>query len=305
MRVTLIHNPDAGNAGAARGDDLAALIGKSGHRVIYQSSRSADWDKILQEPTDLVAVAGGDGIVGKVAKRMIGKSTPLAVLPIGTANNIANALGLARQPLNQLIAAWRIGRRMKFDVGAATGPWGSTHFIEGLGLGLFAETMSRLDARKNIDIAHHGLTDKKITSVLEIMKVRLEGCQATRLKLELDDQDLSGNYLLLEAMNIRYIGPNLCLAAAADPTDGLFDVVLIADEHRDQLKNYLAERLEGNSECAVLPVRQCRHVHIECQALPIHIDDDLQLKRGAPKRFSSAVIDVTIESGAVEFLALE
>ena len=52
---------------------------------------------------------------------------------------------------------------MKFDVGAASGPWGSTYFVEGLGMGLFTDTMSRLDARKNIDIAHHNVAEKKIT----------------------------------------------------------------------------------------------------------------------------------------------
>ncbi len=79
---------------------------------------------------------------------MIGKHTPLAVLPMGTANNVANALGVADRPLDQLIAGWNGARRMKFDVGAASGPWGSTYFIEGLGLGIFTETMARLDARK-------------------------------------------------------------------------------------------------------------------------------------------------------------
>jgi len=50
-------------------------------------------------------------------------------------------------------------------------------------------------------------------------------------------------------------------------------------------------------------VQKCCHLHIECETLPIHIDDDLQLKRSAPKHFSSAVMDVTLESGALEFLA--
>lgn len=38
---------------------------------------------------------------------------------------------------------------------------------------------------------------------------------------------------------------------------------------------------------------------------PIHIDNDLQLNRGAPTPFSSAEIDVTLDSGALEFLTVE
>jgi diacylglycerol kinase (ATP) len=302
MKVTLIYNPDAGGDNQPTGDDILKLIRGAGYSAVCQSSRETGWEKALEIPADLIAVSGGDGIVGKVAKRMIGKHTPLAVLPMGTANNVANALGVADQPLHQLIAGWNSARRMKFDVGAASGPWGSTYFIEGLGLGIFTETMARLDARKNIDIAHHNVTERKITSVLEFMNIRLEGYPGIRLKLTLDDRDLSGEYVLLEALNIRYIGPNLCLAPAADAGDGLFDVVLVSNDQRSQLKRYLSDRLEGKSDCPALTVRKGRHLHIECDCFPIHIDDDLRMKSGPPTPFSSVEIDVTLDAAALEFL---
>ena len=197
MNVTLIYNPDAGSDNQPSDDEIVNLIRSAGHSAECQSSNQIGWEKALEKPVDLVAVSGGDGIVGKVAKRMIGKHTPLAVLPMGTANNVANALGVADRPLDQLIAGWNSAHRMKFDVGAASGPWGSTYFIEGLGLGIFTETMARLDARKNIDIAHHNVTERKIASVLEFMNIRLDGYPGIRLKLTLDDQDLSGEYVLL------------------------------------------------------------------------------------------------------------
>jgi len=302
MNVTLIYNPDAGSDNRLSGDEILKLIHGAGHSAVCQSSKEIGWEKALEKPADIVAVSGGDGSVGKVAKRMIGKHTPLAVLPMGTANNVAKAIGVADQPLDQLIAGWNSARRMKFDVGAASGPWGSTYFIEGLGLGIFTETMARLDARKNIDIAHHNVTGRKITSVLEIMNLRLEGYPAIRLKLTLDDRDLSGNYVLLEALNSRYIGPNLCLAPAANPSDGLFDVVLVSDDQRSELKRYMSDRLEGKSDCPELTVRRGRHLHIECDCFPIHIDDDLRMKSRPPTPFSSAEIDVTLDSAALEFL---
>ena len=302
MKVTLIHNPDAGSDDQPSGDEILDLVRNAGHSAIYQSSSEGEWKKVLQQNADIVAVAGGDGIVGNVAKRLIGKGVPIAVLPMGTANNIAIALGLTDRPLDQLISGWATARRMKFDVGAASGPWGSTYFIEGMGMGLFTDTMSRLDARKNIDIAHHSGAEKKITSVLEIMNMRLEGYPANRLKLTLDDRDLSGEYLLLEAMNIRCVGPNLCLAPAADPDDGVLDVVLVSNDERSQLKRYLSDRVEGKSDCAVLTVQKGRHLHIECEWFPIHIDDDIKLKKKPPTPFSSSVIDVTLDSAALEML---
>jgi diacylglycerol kinase family enzyme len=143
MKVTLIHNPDAGSTDESCADDLANSIRAAGHSVTCRSCRSAGWENALLEPSDLVAVAGGDGIVGTVAKRMIGKSVPITVLPMGTANNIASTLGLTGIPNDDLIRGWGSARRIQLDLGTARGPWGKRYFIEGLGLGLFTDVESK------------------------------------------------------------------------------------------------------------------------------------------------------------------
>ena len=93
MRVTLIHNPTAGEDAQPARDDLLRLLCSTGHVIFYQSSKEKSWKQALHEPCDLVVAAGGDGLVGKVAKRLIGRQTPLAILPLGTANNLARTLG--------------------------------------------------------------------------------------------------------------------------------------------------------------------------------------------------------------------
>jgi diacylglycerol kinase family enzyme len=302
MKVTLIHNPEAGGDDQPTGEDLVGLIRSVGHSVLYQTSKNAEWQRALEQATDLVAVAGGDGVVGLVAKRLIGKPVPVTVLPMGTANNIASALNLKGRPLDQLIAGWTDARRVKFDIGVADGPWGSDYFIEGLGAGAFTETMSRLDARKNVDLAHHDETDKKIISALQIMKIRLESCSALRLKLAIDGRDLSGNYVLLEAMNIRSVGPNLCLAPCADPADGLLDFVLVRDDERDRLNQYLSARIEGQQSAPELKVEKGRRLHIECDETRIHIDDDVWPKHGEHPPYSPMIIDVSLHPENLEMV---
>jgi len=302
MRVTLIHNPEAGNDEPSSGDELLRLIRDAGHSVLYQSSKHADWRQPFEEPTDLVAVAGGDGIVGKVAKQMVGKGVPITILPMGTANNIATTFDLKGRRPDQLIAGWASARRMKFDVGVANGPWGSTYFVEGVGLGTFTETMLRLDARKNIDLSHHDAAEKKITSVLHIMRIRLEGSRAFPLKLSLDGRDLTGNYVLLEAMNIRSIGPNLRLAADADPGDGLLDIVLVSDGERENLHQYLSDRIAGKQVPPALTAHRGRHLHIECDELRLHIDDEVWPSDGQHPPFSPMIIDVNLHSESLELL---
>ena len=241
-------------------------------------------------------------MVGLVVKRLIGKPVPVTVLPMGTANNIARALNLKGRPLDQLIAGWADGRRVRIDIGVANGPWGSDYFIEGLGAGAFTDTMSRLDARKNVDLAHHDDTDKKIISALQIMKIRLESCSALRLKLAIDGRNLSGDYVLLEAMNIRSIGPNLCLAPCADPVDGLLDFVLVRDDERDQLNQYLSARIEGKRSAPELKVERGRRLHIECDETRVHIDDDVWPKHGEHPPYSPMIIEASLHPESLEMV---
>lgn len=301
MKVILIHNPGAGVEDQPSADYVAKLIRAAGHSVQFQSSSHADWKKLLQENADLIAVAGGDGIVGKVAKLSLGRSIPIAVLPMGTANNIAGALGLTDKPLEELVAAWRHPRPTRFDVGVARGPWGENYFLEGIGVGLFTDTMSRLDARKNVDLAHLDAAEEKITSVLEIMHIRLENCPLHPLKLSLDDRDLSGEYILLEVMNIRSVGPNLVLAPHAEPGDGMLDVVLITKDDEAELSKYLSNRIGRGTGSHGLTGRRARRLRIECAESRIHIDDDLWPPKDSP---TPATVEISLADQWLEMLTV-
>jgi diacylglycerol kinase (ATP) len=302
LRITLIHNPEAGTEGQLSGDELVRLVREAGHSAVYRSTKHADWQESLDEPADLIAVAGGDGAVGLVTKRLVGKRVPLTILPMGTANNIAATFNLKDRALDQLIAGWPAAPRRKFDVGAATGPWGLSFFIESIGIGAFTDSMSRLDARRNADLAHHEDRDKKIQTVLHILKIRLEGSPALRLKMTLDGRDLSGEYVLLETMNTRSIGPNLCLAPQADPGDGLLDIVLVADHEREKLIRYLAERITGKKTVPELTVHRGRHLRLECDEFRVHIDDAVWPSHGEHPPYSPMIIDINLHPESLEIV---
>ena len=303
MRVTLIHNPDAGDNEQASAGDLLGLIRRAGHAVTYQSSRAENWHAALAQPGDIVAVAGGDGMVGEVAKHLVDRHVSIAVLPMGTANNIAKTLGVKDRPLEQLVAGWSAAPRVSFDVGVASGPWDSKYFIEGLGMGLFTETMYRLDATDNADLAHLEDTREKVESVLQILKERLSSFTANHLKVTLDGRDLSGEYVMLEVMNISYIGPNLCLAPHANPTDGLLDIVFVSKDERDNLNRSLSHCLEGKLAQPTLTIRKGRQLQIEWDGSTMHIDDEVWPDKCSEFPLSPGVINVTVKRGALEFLA--
>src|SRR5437762_12782801 len=64
-------------------------------------------------------------------------------------------------------------------------------------------------------------------------------------KIEMDDEDCSGRYLLWQAMNIRSVGPVLRLAPLAKFDDGQLDFVAAREEDRATLLQYLDARLAG------------------------------------------------------------
>src|SRR5215831_2654620 len=302
MRITLTHNPDAGDDQSPSGDELIELIHRAGHAVAYQSSKDENWRRILEEPCDIAAVAGGDGMVGQVAKHLIDRTIPIAVIPMATENNIASTLGHTNKTIPQLTAGWKELLLVNFDAALASAPSDSKYFIDGLGIGLFTETMDRLDARGNVDLAHLNDSEEKVASVLQILKERLRTFTPNKLKITLDGQDLSGQYIMLEVMNISYVGPNLCLAPHAHPGDGLLDIVSVSADEQDKLSMCLADSIDGKLARPALTVRKGQRLQIEWDGFTVHIDDEVWPDNASAFPLSPKLIDITIKRHTLQFL---
>jgi diacylglycerol kinase (ATP) len=298
VRVTLIHNPTAG-AGKASADSLVRLLRGAGHEVRYRSVKEDGWDAALEVPADLIAAAGGDGTVSRVARRMVGRGIPVAPLPLGTANNIARTLGVADVSLPEIVRGWRDPRRVKLDIGVAEGPWGTRQFIEGVGVGLFASLLARKSKKKAAKSDRGG---DQVSRALRVLEQRVKTCEAIALKASLDGHDISGRYLLLEALNILYVGPNLFLAPESKPGDGTFDVVLASEAERARLVEYLSRWQDNRERLAVLPSHRGKHLTLDWTGFEVHIDDKRWPKKKDKPPPPPAPIEVRIGGRSVEFL---
>lgn len=270
MRIFLLHNPDAGRDEYSK-KRLTAALREAGHKVTYRSVASRDWKAALEKRADLVVVAGGDGTVGKVARRLVGRKIPLSVLPLGTANNLARTLGFDR-PVGKLIRKIGQGEPRGFDVGVARGPWGRRYLFEGIGAGLLAEYLRLPKKKEKEELSKEEEMRKHVARLRKL----LANYRTRKWKLELDNENLTGRFLLFEAMNICSVGPVLNLAPRAKTGDGKFDLVLAREAERDTLMDYLATRLKGDKEFDFpLPARSFRRLRITWRKAPLHLDDKL------------------------------
>jgi len=297
--VTLIHNPGAGDQDED-GESLRKLLRDAGHEVRYQSAKQDGWKRALKKPADLIVIAGGDGTVGRVIRRVADRGIPLALLPSGTANNIARSLEQVERPFEELVRGWEKARRVKLDVGVAKGPWGERNFIEGVGFGLFAGLLASHELEKKPKGKRRGAGG--VETALRRLSKDATRVEAIEVTAKLDGRDLSGHYLMLEALNLRYVGPNMHLAIDSVPGDGEFEVVLVTEDERERLVHYLESWQDNRERLAVLPSHRGKRLQIEWTGFPLHIDDKLYPKKDPQPKEIAGPVEARLDGAAVEFL---
>ncbi|HEY0874753.1 MAG TPA: diacylglycerol kinase family protein [Vicinamibacterales bacterium] len=300
MRVLILHNPKAGDRELDK-NDLLTLAREAGHDPVYCSSRSGDWTHLLEvERFDLCVAAGGDGTVSKLGRALAGRGIPLGVLPLGTANNLATALGVAQAAIPELVGSWATAERRGFDVGVATGPWGTRRFLESLGTGLIAEGIAKIDGGHGDGalVEREQDPEAQMAAARQVFERLLASTVSSPMQARVDGRDVTGKYLLLEVMNCPSVGPGLRLAPEASPHDGLLDLVAVGDDQRDILRRQLVGSAPPHA--LAIGVQQGRSLTLEIFQNVLHVDDwTWHTSNGA----SRTRIEITIEAGALTVLA--
>ena len=296
MRILLVHNPDAGDE-EAEPDELMKTLALAGYKVVYQSSKKEKkLRKALKARHDLVLVAGGDGTVGKVARRLVGRKLPLSVLPSGTANNLARTLGFCA-PAKKLVGQLTKGERAGFDVGRARGPWGKCYLFEGFGAGLFADHL--YEYKRKARGEKSGSKAQQMRRHVRELCRRLRTHKARAWKIELDGKDFSGRYLLWQGMNIRSVGPVLTLAPEAATDDGQFEFVGAREDDRELLFKHLEARLAGRKPKFPLPSHRFKKMRLCWEDGPLHLDDEVWPAEDE-KRPGRCAIKIAVKPSALQ-----
>ena len=259
IRTLLLHNPASGD-GLPRADQLIVEACKLGLLVSYQSTKEPRYKVALRQGWDLVVVAGGDGTVAKVARQLRYRKTPIIILPVGTANNIARSLGLvSKQPIaNYLTASLR-----DLNVGTARGPWGNLAFVESVGLGAIADAISQSENKPPKPF--------RVTTGRDELRDYLKTAEPYHVEISVDGKVYVGEFLFVEVMNLSFSGPKLALAFSASPDDRLFDVVFLSEQERGHMLDWLA----GHPDETPPPVavHRGRKISIKWFGRPLRVDD--------------------------------
>ncbi|CAA9559315.1 MAG: hypothetical protein AVDCRST_MAG86-474 [uncultured Truepera sp.] len=191
---------------------------------------------------------------------------PLALAPLGTANNIARTLGL-KDTTENLLRGLAAPQKRPFDLGLIHAPWGASLFLEAFGFGMFAQGLAfyRPDAPKSLLRAARAAVRT------------LKHYEAREWLLELDGEDLSNRYLMGELMNTAAMGLRLRLAPGADPSDGVFDLVLVREDKSVGIDDYIVKLTAGHLEnLPNVTVRRGRRLKLQWDGLPLHFDEEIR-----------------------------
>lgn len=272
MTATIIHNPKAGFDNLSKEDVLQALS-HIGYQMRYLSSKEEYFDKALEHPGDLVIVAGGDGTITKTAKRLVGRNIPMAIFPIGTANNIATTLETYGPSLLKR-RIWDFSKYCLYDVGTVKIADQEHFFFESVGFGLLAKLISQSAQEQQEASVDFKDRKAKIQFGIGLLRDILYQKQPAFYHIILDGSEYSGRYLMVEIMNIKSIGPGILLAPNADPADGYFDIVLIPAGEKGNMVKYLEQLYAGENAAFNIKPKRASHIYISTEETEFHIDDE-------------------------------
>jgi diacylglycerol kinase (ATP) len=124
MKALLIINPNSRQGAEAELEEGIERLHDAGIGVEVVTSESPDEGRQAvenrQQELDLVILGGGDGTISSMAETLLDCKLPMAVLPLGTANDLARSLGVA-DSLQDAFSAIIANHRQRIDLGRLNG----------------------------------------------------------------------------------------------------------------------------------------------------------------------------------------
>lgn len=283
--------PDAGWQGRA----LRELASRYAPTMATPSS-AAETTRLAREASEsgvaVVVAAGGDGTVNAVAQGLCGSSTALAILPLGSANDLARELGIPRHDIAAAARLVATGTARPTDLGSI----GGRVFCGVGGLALVARAALAVTRFKQRSPMLRRVADRLGGGVY-----RLSAAAALLGTRELDEDllityrsaagrgELGVRASALFVANHRTLGGGMVLPIDTDAGDGVLELGVVPARPRLSLMLNFA-RLSGGRRIppGVLEVLRATEATIETSRDDAFVADGELLAQG--RRFEVKVL---------------
>ena len=194
--------------------------------------------KDVEEGTDYIFAAGGDGTMNAVSQNLINKNVKLMILPVGTANDFAKEMGLSNN-LKKLTQVFNAQTTKKIDAININGRYMMTNG----GIGLACEVATTVDRmRKESPLFKKMMKalGKETYSLVYAQKMLASPYKMKRVFIESKDSPLLDGRVstpMILINNQEYIGGKFQVAPNTKNNDGKFNVsIFLHDNRMDFLK---------------------------------------------------------------------
>jgi YegS/Rv2252/BmrU family lipid kinase len=291
VTVVAIINPISGS-GMDRGvaarrvallrDELSRRALRGEIQLTERAGHAADLAGAARDArADLAIVWGGDGTLNEAGGALVGSDTVLGIIPAGSGNGLAHALGLPRDPAAALGVALD-GRTRRIDAGVI----GGRYFLNVAGIGVDARIAFLFNQRARGSRGRWPYISIGVT----------EGCRyvSRDYRVELDGEDGRHHKALLIAFaNGREYGMGALLAPRAELDDGRLDAFVIEDRSVGARFWDARHLIRGTVDRAPgVVVRSVRTAAIESlEPIEFHVDGEPAIATGR--------LDVQVLPGAL------
>lgn len=235
------------------------------------------------EGVALVAAAGGDGTIGEVVNGLVGSETRLGILPLGTGNDFARAVGLAGD-LDLAARTLAHGTPKRIDLGRVDG----RYFINIAGCGFDAVVAKRVN---------RGFRWLRGTAAyVAAMLQSLATYRAAEMRLSIDGDNVTERAMLCCIANTPSYGGGMRVAPSARIDDGLLDVCVLREAGVMEFLRAFPTVFKGTHvNHPKYWTRQARRITIECNApLPVLVDGDVTHSTPVTFEVSPGAIEVML-----------
>lgn len=231
MRIALLENRRSGDGEAG---EVAEMISEAGAEVESFDHIEAEAEDVRSSGAERLVIAGGDGSIGPAAAMAAELGIPLAVIPVGTANDFARALEIPDDPAEaSRIAATGTSVR-KLDLGRADG----RPFVNVASLGLAPAAAQRAEnVKEALGKFAYGVGAVQAAAVEDPI-----ACTVTGDGKEIFTGEI---WQVIVGCTGAFGGGS---EIDAEPTDGMLDVVVIEAGPRPRLARHAVGLRAGNVE---------------------------------------------------------